>query len=183
MFAEILQTLLRQGVTILMVSHDIEFCARYAHRCALFFDGSIVTDAPPREFFSGNSFYTTSANRMARGLIPDAVTAEDVITVCGGELPPEPELPEDAAPLPEPAANSKNAAPGPLPLWRKVGAMISGAVSLVLFLQFTGIASLTTLVDESGMTALAGDQLKMYGKWTVRHIWRSFNPSPMRLLG
>ena len=162
-FAEILQTLLRQGVTILMVSHDIEFCARYAHRCALFFDGSIVTDAPPREFFSGNSFYTTSANRMARGLIPDAVTAEDVITVCGGELPPEPELPEDAAPLPEPAANSKNAAPGPLPLWRKVGAMISGAVSLVLFLQFTGIASLTTLVDESGMTALAGDQLKMYG--------------------
>ena len=36
MFAEILQSLLRQGVTLLMVSHDIEFCARYAHRCALF---------------------------------------------------------------------------------------------------------------------------------------------------
>ncbi|UQT49420.1 energy-coupling factor ABC transporter ATP-binding protein [Flavonifractor plautii] len=35
-FAEILQSLLRQGVTLLMVSHDIEFCARYAHRCALF---------------------------------------------------------------------------------------------------------------------------------------------------
>ena len=65
-FAEILQSLLRQGVTLLMVSHDIEFCARYAHRCALFFDGSIVTEAPPRAFFSGNSFYTTSANRMAR---------------------------------------------------------------------------------------------------------------------
>ena len=29
-FAEILQSLLRQGVTLLMVSHDIEFCARYA---------------------------------------------------------------------------------------------------------------------------------------------------------
>ena len=65
-FAEILQVLLRRGVTILMVSHDVEFCARYAHRCALFFDGSIVTEAAPRAFFSGNSFYTTSANRMAR---------------------------------------------------------------------------------------------------------------------
>ncbi|MFQ7453474.1 MAG: hypothetical protein ACLRNQ_21100 [Flavonifractor plautii] len=82
-FAEILQSLLRQGVTLLMVSHDIEFCARYAHRCALFFDGSIVTEAPPRAFFSGNSFYTTSANRMARGLLPEAVTAEDVIQACG----------------------------------------------------------------------------------------------------
>lgn len=49
-FAEILQTLLRQEVALLMVSHDIEFCARYAHRCALFFDGSIVTEAPPRAF-------------------------------------------------------------------------------------------------------------------------------------
>ena len=47
-FAEILQVLLRRGVTILMVSHDVEFCARYAHRCALFFDGNIVTEATPR---------------------------------------------------------------------------------------------------------------------------------------
>lgn len=41
--AEILLSLMRRGVTIVMVSHDIEFCARYAHRCAMFFDGSIVT--------------------------------------------------------------------------------------------------------------------------------------------
>ena len=161
--AEILQTLLHRGVTVLMVSHDIEFCARYAHRCALFFDGSIVTDAAPRTFFSGNSFYTTSANRMARGLIPDAVTAEDVIAACGGELPPELELPEDAAPLPKPAADSKNAAPGPLPWWRKAGAVISGGVALVWFLQFMGIADLTDLIGQEGMTGLAGGQLRKYG--------------------
>ena len=65
-FAEILQILLRRGTAVLMVSHDIEFCARYAHRCALFFDGGIVTEGTPRNFFSGNSFYTTAANRMAR---------------------------------------------------------------------------------------------------------------------
>lgn len=86
-FAEIMQTLLRRGVTVLMVSHDIVFCARYADRCALFFDGGIVTEAEPRAFFSGNSFYTTSANRMSRGLLPGAVTPEDVIAACGGNCP------------------------------------------------------------------------------------------------
>jgi len=74
-----------------MVSHDIEFCAKYAHRCALFFDGAIVTQGTPKEFFSGNSFYTTSANRMARHLLPEAVTAEDIIDACGGIALSEPD--------------------------------------------------------------------------------------------
>ena len=65
-FGQILRTLQASGVAILMVSHDIEFCAKYADRCALFFDGNIVTEAEPRTFFSGNSFYTTAANRIAR---------------------------------------------------------------------------------------------------------------------
>ncbi len=88
-FASILKRLLSRGVTVVMVSHDIEFCARYANRCALFFDGGIVTEGTPVEFFSGNSFYTTAANRMARHLLPDAVTAEDIICACGGKLLPD----------------------------------------------------------------------------------------------
>ena len=162
-FAEILQALLGRGVTILMVSHDIEFCARYAHRCALFFDGSIVTEAPPRAFFSGNSFYTTSANRMARGIIPDAVTAEDVVSACGGVLPPVPELPDDIPPLPEPEENGPDAKPARLPWWRKLIAVISGAVTIVLFVQALGITDLTALVTREGVTALAGSQLRLYG--------------------
>ncbi len=113
--AEILQRLLRRGVAVLMVSHDIEFCARYAHRCALFFDGTIVTEGPPRAFFSGNSFYTTAANRMARARLPGAVTAEEVIAACGGALPPEPELPEASPPLPPPGEHSADDRPGPCP--------------------------------------------------------------------
>ncbi len=85
-FAEILHGLLQRGVAVLMVSHDIEFCAKYAHRCALFFDGGIATWDTPRRFFTGNSFYTTAANRMARHRLPDAVTAEDVIAACGGDV-------------------------------------------------------------------------------------------------
>ena len=80
--AQILKGLTAEGKTILMVSHDIEFCAEYGDTCALFFHGSVVTSAPAQEFFAGNSFYTTAANRMARKWYPDAVTAKDVIERC-----------------------------------------------------------------------------------------------------
>lgn len=84
-FARILKRLTQKGTTVLMVSHDVEFCAQYATRCAMFFDGNIVSEGEPHAFFSGNSFYTTAANRMARHRLPDAVTAEDVIVSCGGQ--------------------------------------------------------------------------------------------------
>ena len=83
-FAGILKRLTEAGVCIVMVSHDIEFCAEYADKCALFFDGNIVTDGTPREFFSGNTFYTSSANRIARHIIPNAVTVNDIIKALVG---------------------------------------------------------------------------------------------------
>lgn len=83
-FASILSKLKRSGVTILMVSHDIEFCAEFSDRCALFFDGNITSIGAPRNFFCGNSFYTTSANRMARKLLPNAILAEDISLATGG---------------------------------------------------------------------------------------------------
>ena len=89
--AAILRQLLQDGVSILMVSHDIEFCAKHAHRCAMVFDGRIVSEGPAREFFAGNSFYTTSANRMARHLLPEAVTAEDIIIALEGSDPTAPD--------------------------------------------------------------------------------------------
>lgn len=78
-FAEIIRLLLEQGVTIFMISHDIEFCANYGDRCGLFFDGSIAASGTPVEFFAGNNFYTTAANRMARKYVPEAVTGKDVV--------------------------------------------------------------------------------------------------------
>lgn len=82
--AAILRRLCELGKSILAVSHDIEFCAVYSDRCMLFFDGSVAAEGEPREFFTGNSFYTTAANRMSRGIC-DAVTADELIYICGGE--------------------------------------------------------------------------------------------------
>ena len=159
-FGQILQTLQRSGVAILMVSHDIEFCAKYADRCALFFDGNIVTEGPPRAFFSGNSFYTTAANRMARELLPRAVTPEDVIVACGGKTPDTPALPEYCR-LP-PAPEREAAATNSLPVWRKALAAVSGIASLALIVQAIRVTDLSKLIGAEGMTALAGDQLLRY---------------------
>ena len=84
-FSEILFNLKRQGTLVIMVSHDIEFCASFADRCAMFFDGGIVSEGKAREFFAGNSFYTTAANRMARDLIPLAITANDIVRAFNGK--------------------------------------------------------------------------------------------------
>ena len=77
-FADILKKLKEQGITIVMVSHDVEFCAEYADLVSMFFDGQMVTTDTPHRFFGQNSFYTTAANRMSRCVFRDAVTAGDV---------------------------------------------------------------------------------------------------------
>ena len=160
-FAWILRRLVAQGVTILMVSHDVPFCAEYAHKCGLFFDGGIVAEGTPREFFSGNSFYTTPANRMARHLIGEAVTVGDIIGCCGGELPAEPEVPE-VTPLPEVKETAVNFRPKPLPLWRKALAGVSLAVALVIFFYATSITDLSALIDQSGISDAGKRQLFSY---------------------
>ena len=78
-FASILTELKKKGITIVMVSHDVEFCARYADQVSMFFDGQVLTTDTPRRFFGANSFYTTAANRMSRHVFRNAVTAEDVV--------------------------------------------------------------------------------------------------------
>ena len=79
---EILMRLKAEGVTILIVTHDVEFAARCADRCALFFRGEIVSEDIPRRFFDENSFYTTSANRICRGWYDGAATVEDAAALC-----------------------------------------------------------------------------------------------------
>ena len=83
---EILKKLQQHGITIFMISHDVEFVAEYADRVGLFFEGNIVTCKEAHAFFAGNSFYTTAANRMARHYFPDAVTAKEVAACLRAKL-------------------------------------------------------------------------------------------------
>ena len=80
-FAGILAQLKEQDITIVMVSHDVEFCARYADLVSMFFDGQVLTTDTPRRFFGSNSFYTTAANRMSRCVFQNAVSWDDVVAL------------------------------------------------------------------------------------------------------
>lgn len=94
-FGEILKELSCSGISVIMVSHDLNFCAEYAQKCGMLFDGNIVTEGSNREFFSGNSFYTTTANRMARHIIPKAVTVDDILKSFGITAKPKNNTPNN----------------------------------------------------------------------------------------
>lgn len=64
----LLKKLMKNGMTVVMVSHDIEFCAEYADLCGMFFDGNVISLKPPSEFFGENTFYTTVSRMITRGL-------------------------------------------------------------------------------------------------------------------
>ncbi|MGL4848635.1 MAG: ABC transporter ATP-binding protein [Clostridium sp.] len=79
---ELLNELKNEGITIVMVTHDIEFAAKYSDRCGMFFDGEIVSESNPKEFFGGNSFYTTVANKISREFFIEAISCGDVVELC-----------------------------------------------------------------------------------------------------
>lgn len=79
-FGAMLGELKKQGITTVLVSHDMEFCAEYATYCGLMFDREIISGGPTREFFAENVYYTTAAARMTRGILKDCLVAEDIMT-------------------------------------------------------------------------------------------------------
>jgi energy-coupling factor transporter ATP-binding protein EcfA2 len=74
---EILKNLTYRGVSVLMTSHDIEFCAEYADRCGLMFDREIMAESDSRTFFTFNDFYTTVANKLLREWESGILTVEE----------------------------------------------------------------------------------------------------------
>ena len=80
--ADIFHKLKAEGVTLILVTHDIEFAALCADRCVMLFGGEAVCALPPWEFFDRGSFYTTSASRIARGKYEGVVTVDDLSSLC-----------------------------------------------------------------------------------------------------
>lgn len=111
--ADILARLRQRGITVVMISHDVEFCGRYADRCAMFFDGRIITTNAPRSFFSGNSFYTTAANRMSRHIFKNAVNVDDIVELV--RLNTDEDKPDAGGPDGGDGANGRDGSDGGCP--------------------------------------------------------------------
>lgn len=76
--AEILADLKKAGKTVVIVSHDMEFTAAHSDEVGLMFKGRMAAWESSHEFFKNNHFYTTTMNRIARGVSKDIVLVEDV---------------------------------------------------------------------------------------------------------
>lgn len=76
---QLLKSLCAEGISIVCISHDLDFAAQYSDRCGLFFDGKLCACAAPQEFFAGSSLYTTAAQRISKGIFDGAVTSEQII--------------------------------------------------------------------------------------------------------
>lgn len=72
----IYDTLKRRNAAVLTVTHDAEFAADNADRCALLFDGIAISEGSAEEFFGRNFFFTSPASVITRGIIDGAVTAD-----------------------------------------------------------------------------------------------------------
>ena len=75
------------GMTILMVSHDVNFCAEHASGCAFLFGGELTAFADTQSFFAGNNYYTTDARRISSGILPRCITAKEVLACFQKEIP------------------------------------------------------------------------------------------------
>lgn len=85
-FAQIIKSLCRKGITVIAVSHDSEFCAKYCDECAMIFDGTCILQENKYDFFSQNYFYTTTANKISRDIFDNAVTQRQVLDLCKKNL-------------------------------------------------------------------------------------------------
>lgn len=151
--AAIIKKLQANGVTIITVSHDIEFCAKYADRCAMFFNGIITSEAEPRTFFADKSFYTTAANRMACGIIENAVLDSDIIEAVGGCNDTDVHVPTATHTN---ITTEKNAKETPK---QKIG--IKNIILCIVFAALFGICEYISLNAESGIRLYASQIISL----------------------
>ncbi|HET6872598.1 MAG TPA: ABC transporter ATP-binding protein, partial [Sporolactobacillaceae bacterium] len=74
--ASYLIKLKKSGMTLVMVTHDVEFASTVSDQCAMLFQGVLTGQGPVDDFFKGNTYYTTTVNRLTRNqeTVPEVVT-------------------------------------------------------------------------------------------------------------
>ena len=80
--ASIIKKLCEEGKTVITVTHDVEFAAMTADRCAMFFSGEAVSVGETNSFFTENNFYTTAAYRMTQGYFDNTILCDQVVQLC-----------------------------------------------------------------------------------------------------
>lgn len=79
--ADELLGLVRDGVAVVVATHDAEFAARFADRVVMLSCGRVVADAPPRELLAEGWHFSTEIARLVPG--SGALTVADAAELLG----------------------------------------------------------------------------------------------------
>lgn len=138
--ANLLKNLKGEGKTFIIASHDVEFCASVSDSCGLLFDGSVITQAATREFVKDNIFFTTSARKTAKDVVPEAINTEEILSAFGRE-------PSNFGALPRENNNDLGKEPAramkDLPIFE---AQVQGGKRIILLLPIMAIVAVLTVV-------------------------------------
>ena len=80
MLGETLLELNKNGTTVILVTHDVEFAAEFCNRFMLMFNGEIVGDGSRTEVLQRGIYYTTTLNKIFRNKNSDIFTLKDFLT-------------------------------------------------------------------------------------------------------
>ena len=78
-FGNILLKLKAQGITIIMVTHDLEFASEYSSRVGMMFNGELIAVDNRTNFFINNEYYTTPSVMLSKGIFTNTVNCEELI--------------------------------------------------------------------------------------------------------
>ena len=162
-----LRDLQRHGKTIVVVSHDVEFCAVAGDRIALLFDGELATVNGVQEYLTGNNFFTTAAARISQGILCGAVTVFDILkaygvresrTVCGDGN----RIDDDA--IIKDITLTKEREADPLKWWQILTISVTSVIIIFCFWQTMAQSNLADLVQRGmTITSKGWKYLAMYG--------------------
>lgn len=75
----LLQKLNREGITIVLISHDVDFCAAYANKAGMVFDGVMTAMGERHAFFLNQYFFTTTCLKICREVYEGMIIEEEVL--------------------------------------------------------------------------------------------------------
>lgn len=86
MLQEILKEINTLGVTIILITHDMDFAASSANRFIMLFNGKITSDGDMQKVFKEGFYYTTTLHKLFNNINKNIFNIEDVNTFYKNDL-------------------------------------------------------------------------------------------------
>jgi energy-coupling factor transport system ATP-binding protein len=167
-FKAILKALTDAGISIIMVSHDLEFSASVSDNAAMFFDGNVISKGNVYDFFSQNNFYTTQANRISKEIYDECITVDDILYAMG--IYKKEDKGDSKQIYYEKIDIEDNGDRNPLyklPLWRKILGILTLFATICIFIYTMRLGNLADMITKDGITMKGFSHMAIYSLMVV----------------